>query len=82
MRRYKVGILGSGVISRTYLADIQAFYHALDVTACADLYVQRASALAQEFGVPHAYTVEQLLALNPSIKNPNLIYAGQKVRVA
>ena len=27
-------------------------------------------------------TVEQLLALNPSIKNPNLIYAGQKVRVA
>ena len=62
MRRYKVGILGSGVISRTYLADIQAFYHALDVTACADLYVERASALAQEFGVPHAYTVEQLLA--------------------
>ena len=62
MRRYKVGILGSGVISRTYLADIQAFYHALDVTACADLYVELASALAQEFGVPHAYTVEQLLA--------------------
>lgn len=27
-------------------------------------------------------TVEQLLALNGQIKNPNLIFAGQKVRVA
>lgn len=27
-------------------------------------------------------TLQALLALNPSIKNPNLIYAGQKVRVA
>lgn len=30
----------------------------------------------------YATTVEELLALNPWIKNPNLIYAGQKVRVA
>ena len=46
MRTYHVGILGSGVISRTYLADIQKFYHELQVTACADLDRARAQALA------------------------------------
>ncbi len=61
MRRYTVGILGSGVISRTYLADIRSFYHQLQVTACADLLPERAEALAREFEVPHACTVEQLL---------------------
>ena len=61
MRTYHVGILGSGVISRTYLADIQKFYHELQVTACADLDPGRAQALAGEFGVPKACTPEQLL---------------------
>ena len=35
-------------------------------------------AIARTYGTG----VEVLLALNPGIKNPNLIYAGQKVRVA
>ena len=61
MRRYKVGILGTGVISRTYLADIQAFYHSLQVVACADLLQERAQTLAKEFSVPRACTVEELL---------------------
>lgn len=30
----------------------------------------------------HGMTLQQLLALNPGIKNPNLIYVGQKVCVA
>ena len=34
--------------------------------------------IALRYGVP----LTQLIALNPQIKNPNLIYAGQKVRVA
>lgn len=35
------------------------------------------------WGIARAYgvTVEALLALNPQIKNPNLIYAGNEVRV-
>lgn len=61
MRRYKVGILGTGVISRTYLADIQAFYHSLEVAACADLLQERAQELAREFHIPRACTVEELL---------------------
>lgn len=34
--------------------------------------------LAQRYGV----SLNELIALNPQIKNPNLIYAGQKVRVS
>lgn len=40
MRTYKVAILGCGVISRTYLADIKAFYKFLNVKACADVSVE------------------------------------------
>ena len=34
-------------------------------------------AIAQRYGV----TVESIVALNPDIRNPNLILVGQKVRV-
>ena len=35
-------------------------------------------AIAQNYGV----TVERLVELNPDIRNPNLIYVGEKVRVS
>ena len=63
MRKYRVGILGSGVISRTYAADIQAFYsRKLDLAACADIDAVRAEKLAEEFGIRKAYTTDELLA--------------------
>ena len=34
--------------------------------------------LASRYGL----SVSELVALNPGIKNPNLIYVGQKVRVS
>ena len=34
-------------------------------------------AIAQRYGV----TVDEIVALNPDIRNPNLILVGQKVRV-
>lgn len=61
MRIFKTGILGSGVISRTYLADIKAFYKNLEVIACADINVELARKLASEFGVKKAYSPEELL---------------------
>jgi predicted dehydrogenase len=61
VRKFKVGIVGSGVISRTYLADIQAFYRDLDVVACADIDLALAQKLASEFHVAKAYTTEDLL---------------------
>ena len=37
MKTYQIGILGCGVISRTYAADIRAFYPRLHISACADV---------------------------------------------
>ena len=54
MRRYKVGIIGSGNISRTYIGDIQRFYPQLEVAACSDRHLDRAERLAAEFGVANA----------------------------
>lgn len=61
MERFKVGILGCGVISRTYASDIQRFYKQLEIVACADVNLSLAQKLADEFGIPKAYTTQQLL---------------------
>lgn len=62
MRRFEVGILGCGVISRTYLSDIKAFYPELHVLACADVSKDLAKKLADEFEIERAYTTDELLA--------------------
>ena len=62
MRVFKVGILGSGVISRTYLDDIKTFYKDLEVIACADINIERAKKLAAEFAILKAYTPAELLS--------------------
>ena len=61
MRTYQIGILGCGVISRTYLADIQSFYKELHIVACADVDRTLAQKLAEEFQIERAYTTEELL---------------------
>lgn len=61
MRVYNVGIIGCGVISRTYAGDIRAFYPELRVAACADINLNLAKKLADEFGIPRACTTEELL---------------------
>lgn len=61
MRIFKVGVLGSGVISRTYLSDIKAFYKNLDIVACADINLEYSRKLASEFNIKKAYTVKELL---------------------
>lgn len=61
MDRCKVGILGCGNISSTYVADIQTFYKELQIVACANRSPEKAKALAEQFGIPKAYTPEELL---------------------
>lgn len=56
-----VGVIGAGVISAQYLGNLTAFPD-LDVRFVADLDQARARARAQEFGVPGAGSVEELLA--------------------
>ncbi len=61
MRTFNVGILGCGVISRTYAADIKAFFPRLNIVACADVNLASAEKLAGEFGIPRACLTEDLL---------------------
>lgn len=61
-----VGIIGCGNISSIYLENCTQFPN-LRVVACADLVLERAQAQAQKYGVPKAYTPDQLLA-DPEIE--------------
>ena len=57
----KIGIVGCGTISAAYLTIAQD-WPILDVVACADIDLDRAKARAEEFEVPKACTVDELLA--------------------
>lgn len=65
-QKAKVGIVGCGTISKTYL-QVMPTFEILEVAACADLLLERARARAAEFGVPRALTVDELLA-DPTIE--------------
>ncbi|MCC7262369.1 MAG: Gfo/Idh/MocA family oxidoreductase [Candidatus Latescibacteria bacterium] len=56
----KIGIVGCGAISAAYLKIAKTF-PILEVAACADMVPERARARAEEFGVPRACSVEELL---------------------
>lgn len=66
MEKVKVGIIGCGTISPIYFEAGRKF-GILDIVACADIDVQRARARAEEFHIPKACTVDQLLA-DPEIE--------------
>nr|WP_304212349.1 Gfo/Idh/MocA family oxidoreductase [Fredinandcohnia onubensis] len=61
MSKVKLGIIGCGTISSIYMENLQKYEH-LELVACADLDVARAKQQAEKFGVPNAYSVEELLA--------------------
>jgi predicted dehydrogenase len=61
-----IGIIGAGNISAIYLENGKVF-DALNITAVADIDMDRARARAAEYGVPKACTVEELLA-DPAIQ--------------
>ncbi|MGK9251916.1 Gfo/Idh/MocA family protein [Paenibacillus humicus] len=61
MTPIKVGIIGCGNISRIYFTNLKQ-YPEVELAACADMDPSRARAMAEEYGIPHAYTVEELLA--------------------
>lgn len=67
MKRVKTGIIGCGNISGIYLQNCTKVFKNLEVTAVADLDLSRARAKAEEFGIPKACTVKELLA-DPEIE--------------
>lgn len=52
MRQFRIGILGCGYISNTYISDIQHFYKDLCIAACADIVPEVARAQAEKYGIP------------------------------
>lgn len=66
MEKLKVGIIGCGVISNIYLENCRSF-PILEVAAVADIDLDRAKAKADEFGIPKACSVAELLS-DPEIK--------------
>jgi predicted dehydrogenase len=67
MRQIKIGVIGCGMISSIYLKNCTQTFDILDVVAVADLVPELAQQRAQEFNIPRACTVEQLLA-DPAIE--------------
>ncbi len=65
-KHVKVGVIGCGAISYAYFQGC-APYSILNITACADLDLERAKAKAAEYKIPRACSVEELLA-DPEIQ--------------
>jgi predicted dehydrogenase len=62
----KIGFIGCGNISDVYVRVAQSF-ESLEVLACADRHIERATALAARYGLPRACTPDALLA-DPEIQ--------------
>ena len=61
MQRTKIGIIGCGAISAIYLKNCTKTFRILEVAAVADLVPDMARKRAEEYGIPKACTVEELL---------------------
>jgi len=66
MDRVKVGVIGCGAISGAYLGMAKGF-KIVEITACADIEIDRAKSKAKEFGISRACSVDELLN-DPSIE--------------
>jgi predicted dehydrogenase len=64
--KVKVGVIGCGAISGAYFRGCKP-YDIVEIVACSDLIMDRAKKKAEEFGIPKACSVEELLA-DPEIQ--------------
>lgn len=62
MEKVKIGIIGCGMISEIYIKNTKETFQNLDVIAVADINMDSAKARAEQFGIPKAYSPEELLA--------------------
>lgn len=61
MEKIKVGVIGCGNISSIYFKNSKIL-ESIDIIACSDLYIDTAKAKAEEFAIPKACTVEEMLS--------------------
>ena len=57
----KIGIIGCGVISHTYIRDIKRLYSDLQIEAICDLDLVRAHEVARQYGIERVLSLEELL---------------------
>jgi predicted dehydrogenase len=62
MKKIKLGIIGCGNISEIYLKNCTQRFDMLEVSACADMLVERAKIRAEQFNVAKACSVDDLMA--------------------
>ena len=60
LKPVKVGIIGCGSVSGSYISRLKKF-EILELYACADLELYRAEAKAEQYKIPRYCTVEELL---------------------
>ena len=63
MEKMNVGIIGCGVISNTYIRDIQRLYKNLHLSACGDVNIEAARGQAEKYGIPVGCSPEKLLEM-------------------
>lgn len=61
MRKVKIGIIGCGVISHTYISNIKSMFGWLEIAACADSMKEKAEEVASKYSIPKACSTEELL---------------------
>jgi predicted dehydrogenase len=61
LEKVKIGIIGCGNISAIYLKNCSQKFDILEVAACADVIPEKAQARAEEFNIPKACSVDELL---------------------
>lgn len=61
MRKLKLGIIGCGVISHTYIKNIKALFPLLEIAACSATTREKAESVAALYGIPKALSTEELL---------------------
>ncbi|HKL79825.1 MAG TPA: Gfo/Idh/MocA family oxidoreductase [Mobilitalea sp.] len=61
MRKVKIGLIGCGVISHTYISNIKAMFPWLEIVACAATTLDKAKRVADQYSIPKAYSTEELL---------------------
>ena len=75
----KIGIIGCGVISNTYIQEIKRLYSGLlNITGVADLDDNRSRQTAEKYGIAEALTIDGLLShpeieLIPINANPTVL---------
>lgn len=62
MSALKVGVIGCGAICGIYITNIKKHYKDVDVVSCSDLYMEKALATKEKYGLEKAYTTEEMLA--------------------